>query len=108
MPAKIDDKIFITVRLLGFLSKWAGIFTPQVEIPPGLTIDQLLQQLAVNCGDEFRAAIWDSSGRLHGGIELLLNGQVISPSQIREVNIYGNSELVLIPVIAGGWQSILF
>lgn len=102
MTTQINNHVFVTVRLLGFLRKWAEGISPQVEIEAGLTVQQLLNQITERCGDEFRAAIWDYSGRLHGGFELILNGQVISPSQIGEIKILENCELVLIPVIAGG------
>jgi hypothetical protein len=102
MTPETGINIFVTIRLLGFLRKWAECAGANVEIKAGSTVDQLLNQIALLCGDEFRTAILDHSGRLHGGFELILNGQVISPGKIGEVTIFENSELVLIPVIAGG------
>ncbi len=102
MTPDIDNNVLVTVRLLGFLRKWAECAGANVEIIAGSTVDQLLNQITSLCGDEFRTVILDHSGRLHGGFELILNGQVISPGKIGEVTILEDSELVLIPVIAGG------
>ncbi len=102
MSSESMETILVNLKLLGFLSKWRKTASSQVEIQPNTTVYDLLNQVAQDLGEEFRAALWDHSGQLHGGLELVLNGQSIPSHKIREIKITTDSELAIIPVIAGG------
>lgn len=102
MTAKENHTILVTIRLLGFLRKWRNDENSQVKVTAGITIYDLVDRFLVRNAEDFRSALLDRSGHLNGGLELILNGQVVSPSQIHNVEILENSELIIIPVIAGG------
>lgn len=97
-----NTPILITVRLIGFLSKWSNDKNTQINVQAGITIYDFLNRFLVQGAEDFRAALLDRSGHLNGGLELILNGHVVSPSQIHNIDIVKNSELIIIPVIAGG------
>lgn len=102
MVSEANRTVFVKVKLLGFLRKWGESTHTRMEIRTGSTVYDLLEMLTQRLGEEFRTALWDSSGQLHGGLELILNGQPIPPKDIKDTPILENSELALIPIIAGG------
>lgn len=101
------NTILVNIKLLGFLRKWGKVISSQVEIQSNATVYDLLNQVAQDLGEEFRAALWDRSGHLHGGLELILNGHSIPAHQIKTVRITEDSELAIIPIIEGGYSLLI-
>lgn len=95
---------FVTVRvkLSGFLSRMVAESTFEVEVNPGSTVADLIGVLTGRLGDDFRKAIVDRGGRLHGGIMVVLNRRLIPPRQIAEVAIKDKGDLSIIPQASGG------
>ncbi|MEN6298356.1 MAG: MoaD/ThiS family protein [Anaerolineaceae bacterium] len=102
MAAEINNTVSVTVRMMGFLQKLSEGINPQLQVQSGTSIYELLDRYTLQGKEELRTALWDSRGQLNGGLELILNGQVIAPSQMRDTKISQDSEITLIPVIAGG------
>lgn len=92
----------VHVKLLGFLKRWCEQPRLDVQVEAGSTVRDVIYRLADQLGDDFRRAILDWRGQLHGGVELVLNGQEISAQKMSEITLTGESELALIPMIAGG------
>jgi len=97
-----SQSVVVHVKLLGFLKRWSGPAQLDLEIRAGSTMRDLIYLLTERLGDEFRQAILDWHGNLHGGVELILNGQEIPSRRISEIVVWDESDLVIVPIIAGG------
>lgn len=97
-------QLFVTVRvkLSGFLSRMVPESKFEVEVNPGSTVADLIGLLTGRLGDDFRKAIVDREGRLHGGIMVVLNRRLIPPRQIAEIAMNHKSDLSIIPAANGG------
>jgi molybdopterin converting factor small subunit len=104
MLSEQRNTILVNIKFLGFLRKWRKAASSQVEIQSNASVYDLLSQVAQDLGEEFRAALWDHTGQLHGGLELILNGRSIPAHQIKNVRITEDSELAIIPIIEGGYS----
>ena len=102
MESEPQSVIVVHVKLLGFLKRWCNQPRLDIEIPAGATVRDLLDLLADRLGHEFRQAILDRNGDLHGGIELILDGQEIPPRKISGIQVCAETDLVIIPIIVGG------
>jgi len=102
MTIESQSVVIVHVKLLGFLKRWSEQPQLDLEIEAGSTMQDLVYLLADRLGDDFRKAILDWHGGLHGGVELILNGQEIPPRQISEIMVWIESDLAIIPIIAGG------
>lgn len=102
MKGEPQPVVVVHVKLLGFLKRWCNQPWLDVEIPAGATVRDLLDLLADRLGPEFRQAILDRNGDLHGGVELVLDGREISPRRISTIQVNAESNLVIIPMIVGG------
>lgn len=102
MKGEPQPVVVVHVKLLGFLKRWCNQPWLDVEIPAGATVRDLLDLLADRLGPEFRQAILDRNGDLHGGVELVLDGREISPRRISTIQMNAESNLVIIPMIVGG------
>lgn len=100
--ALTGQPMHIPVRLLGFLSLHAGASEVVVDVPPGASVADLLKRLAEQLGPAFHDVLQDYPGRLHGGIEVLLDGHQIPARQIERYVLHPHSRLTLIPLIGGG------
>ena len=92
----------VQVRLLGYLSRYAGARQIALSLPAETTAAGLLQALVGQYGDDFGEVLLDSAGRLQGGVEMMVNGQQIPARRIEEIPIPAGSEVVIIPLIGGG------
>jgi hypothetical protein len=105
MASEPHPVVVVHVKLLGFLKRWCNQPGLDIEILAGATVRDLLYLLADRLGSEFHQAILDRNGDLHGGVELILDGQEIAPRRISGIQVYAESNLAIIPIIVGG-QSI--
>ena len=106
MESEPQSVIVVHIKLLGFLKRWCNQPWLDVEIPAGATVRDLLDLLAGRLGNEFRQAILDRNGDLHGGVELILDGQEIPPRRISGIQVYAESNLAIIPIIVGGQSMV--
>ena len=98
--------IIVHVRLLGFLARLSEHKELDVEIEAGSTVSDLIHLVAARLGNDFRQAVLDWHGNLHGGIELVLNQQHIAARKIAEITLWNDSNLTIVPLIGGGQKSI--
>lgn len=94
--------IAVRVKLRGFLAQRAGGAELKQQIEAGSTVADLIQLVAERLGPDFRQALLDWHGNLHGGIELVLNQQHISARKISEISLWDDSDLVIMPLAGGG------
>ena len=106
MDSEPQSVIVVHVKLLGFLKRWCSQPWLDVEITARATVRDLLDLLADRLGPEFRQAILDRNGDLHGGVELILDGQEIPPRRISGIQVYAESNLAIIPIIVGGQSMV--
>lgn len=99
---KDRQQIMVHVKLSDFLSRIVSEAEFDVEINAGSTISDLISVLIEGLGAEFRKAIVDRNGKLHGGIAVILNKRFIPPQQIEEHTINQKSNLSIIPIAGGG------
>jgi len=97
-----ERAIMVTVKVSGFVTRIAPAGPFEVALDTGSTVANLVGLLAERLGDSFHKAVIDRRGGLHGGIMLVLNGQLIPPQQITEKAIDRRSDLTIIPVVDGG------
>ena len=92
----------VNVKLCGFLTRIVPESRFEVALDTGSTVADLVGLLADLLGDDLRKAVIDRRGGLHGGVMLVLNGQLIPPQQITEKAIDRRSDLTIIPIVDGG------
>ena len=68
----------------------------------GMTVGELLQEIAAIYGAGALAEVLDGSGGLAGDTMVILNGRIIRPPQVLAEPIPPASELVISTLIAGG------
>ena len=99
---KLPSHIKVRVTLSDFLSRMAPKSKLEVEMDAGSTVADRITLVADSLGEGFRKAFVDREDRLHEGILIVLNKQLILKDQIREVVIEDGSNLSFIPLIGGG------
>lgn len=97
-----EQAIQVKVKLFGHLKQVAQQADFDVEIPAGSSIDQVIHEVAGQLGDDFRKALLEPSGKLHGGIEVILNHEHLPARRINEIYIFEACELYIMPMIEGG------
>jgi molybdopterin synthase sulfur carrier subunit len=90
-----------TVRLSAQLRQLAGGKEAIVDVPPGATVADLLQALN-QAYPPLGARILDENGRLHAGIQLLIDGRHIDFLQGLDSPVEQARDLMLIPPVLGG------
>jgi hypothetical protein len=101
MPAD-QVSINVKIKLLGFLEQFTGRKTLIQQVSPGCTVAEIIQIMIDLLGSDCKHALLDSHGNLNGGIEVVLNREHISAYQLDNIRIWEDSELILVPIIAGG------
>jgi molybdopterin converting factor small subunit len=96
------SKVTVRIRMLGFLAQLAKQTNLDLEIESGSTVADLVRLVAERSGPDVRRALLDWHGDLHGGVEIVLNGQHISARKISEYTLWDDSELAIIPLVGGG------
>ena len=88
--------IMVHVKLLGFLAQLGGQTELELKVEPGATLADVIHLVAERLGPDFRRALLDWHGNLHGGMEVLLDRQQISARKISEITLWDDSDLVII------------
>jgi sulfur carrier protein ThiS len=106
-PQTIPDKktqphVAVHVKLSDFLAKLVPEAEFEVKIVTGSTVDEFISVLTERYGDEFRRAVVDRNGKLHGDIAVVLDKQLIPPQKFTQHTIHQNSTLSIIPIVGGG------
>ncbi|GAB4530153.1 MAG: hypothetical protein Kow0063_07970 [Anaerolineae bacterium] len=94
--------INVQIRLLGFLAQAAKRAEIELVVEPGSTVADLMHLLAERVGPELRQSLLDRHGNPHGGLEIVLNGQLIPVRKISEFSLWDDSQLIIIPLVGGG------
>jgi molybdopterin converting factor small subunit len=94
--------VVIRVKLFGFLAQLDTPANFEIELETGSTVADLLHLLAERLGQDFRQALLDRHGNLHGGIEIILNQQHISGRKTVDIIISKDGELAIFPLVGGG------
>jgi molybdopterin converting factor small subunit len=97
--------ITVHVKLLGFLAQLGGQTELELKVEPGATLADVVHLVAERLGPDFRRALLDWHGNLHGGMEVLLDKQHISARKISQITLWDDSRLVIMPLVGGGQDS---
>jgi molybdopterin converting factor small subunit len=89
----------LTVRLYASLRDAAG--TARIEAR-GATLADVLDDLGRKGGPALRAALYDPSGTVRPGIQILLGGTDLEVLKLAGVTIADGETLHVMPLMAGG------
>lgn len=92
----------VRIKLLGHLRQFSPAPVLEMEIAAGSTILELIQKMTATLGQGFRQAVFDPSGDLHGGIEVVLDDEHLPARKISSIEINKDSSLFILPMIEGG------
>jgi hypothetical protein len=101
-----DENSFINVdiKLRGFLESFVNRRAVILSVKMGCTLSEVINITLEKIGGDSRGVLLDEYGNLHGGIEVFLNREHISPYQLTNIKIWEDSEVIIVPIIAGGEQ----
>ncbi len=94
--------VHVQVKLFGHLRQNSPQSAVELDMTAGSTISDLLTTLSARLGDEFRQAILDTSGNLHGGIEVVINEEQMPARKVASILLPENCTIYLVPMIEGG------
>jgi hypothetical protein len=97
-----DSAIHVAVKLLGVLGQYSQEKMINLSMEKGCTVAEVIQEIVTDLGNDFKHTLLDRQGELNGGIEVVLNREHISAYQLNDIRIWQDSELILVPIIAGG------
>lgn len=98
----MGEGINVQVKLFGHLRQSTSQSVLELEMDSGSTVNDLVITLVEMLGDDFRQALLDSSGILHGGVEVVLNEEHLPARKIASILLPKNSMVYFIPMIEGG------
>ncbi len=90
------------IRLFGFLARVSEQEVVDMQVETGSTVAEVLHQLVRQFGPDFRQALLDRHGDLHGGIDVVLNQHQISARRLSAISLDSDSVLVILPLVGGG------
>ena len=92
----------VTVRYLSIIREITGTREEKVDVRKGSTVDEILRLLVQRHGSDFERMV--RSGRDLRGLQIIyfMNGQNIATLSGLETPVTGDSEIVIIPPVAGG------
>lgn len=96
--------IHVRVRLFGHLKGFNNNSAVELDIHRGSSVSEVIHNLITVLGEHFGQLILDQSGKLHGGIEIVLNQEHLPARKIDSIQIKEDSELLIMPMIEGGLQ----
>jgi molybdopterin converting factor small subunit len=96
------EGIHVQVKLFGHLRQSSPQHGVELEMPLGSTVSDLVSTLSEILGDDFRQALLDSNGNLHGGIEVVINEEHLPARKIASIVLPGISMVYFVPMIEGG------
>ena len=96
------ETIEVRVKLFGFLAQLSERTEVDMQVETGSTVANVIHQLAEQFGPDFRQALLDRHGDLHGGIEVVLNQRQISARRLSKTSLQTDSVLAILPLVGGG------
>ncbi len=90
----------ITIEYAAQVKRAAGIASEELDVESSCTVHAAVNQAANNHGDELRAVLFDSDGRLHPSILLFVGDDQIRWDQ--EVELSDHDVITLLSPISGG------
>jgi hypothetical protein len=102
--AGVKKPIHVRIRLFGHLKGFNDNSAVEMDIQRGSSITDVIHALITVLGEHFGQLILDQSGKLHGGIEIVLNQEHLPARKIDGIQIREDSELLIMPMIEGGLQ----
>lgn len=100
--AEGHKKIRVRVKLFGHLREIPPQPIVVLEVEAGITVYDLILELIRRHGENLRQAMLDSSGNLHGGIEVILKQEILPARKLREIPLTDDCDLLIVPMIEGG------
>ena len=94
--------VHLQVKLFGHLRQTSQPPNLALDIFAGSTVSAVLWELVRILGEDFRRAIFDGAGNLHGGIEVVLNEEHLPARKIAVLTVQQDGNLYLVPMIEGG------
>lgn len=94
--------IQVKVKLFGHLRQFPSEPVIVLEVRAGITVYDLILELTNRLGENFRKAMLDSRGKLHGGIEIILKQEILPARKLNVIPLSENCELLIVPMIEGG------
>ena len=92
----------VRVRFFGHLKQTVGQSVLDIEVKAGSTVSQVINVLTNTLGVPFWQSILDHTGKLQGGIEIVLNKEHLPARKIDSILIEEDCELLIMPMIEGG------
>jgi MoaD family protein len=94
--------MYVTVRYLSVIREITGTREEVIEIVEGATVEEILNELSRKYGNAFQRMI--RSGRDIRGLQIIyfVDGKNIANLKGFHTAVYNQSELVIIPPVAGG------
>ena len=102
MTLDAESMVTVRIKLHGFLAQFAKQTEVELEVEPGSTVADLIHLVVGQFRPDFRQAVLDWHGNLHGGVEVILNRQHISARKISEITLWDDGQLIIMPLIGGG------
>ncbi len=97
-----ENKIRVRVKLFGYLRQVSPQPVLNLEVGNGISVGDLIIEMTNQLGDNFRRAMLDSGGNLHGGIEIILKQEILPARKLKEISLIEDCELLIVPMIEGG------
>jgi len=97
----------VTVRTIGPFSDRMGFQQLTIRLA-GHTVNDLLQQLCKERGEQFRNAVLDEKGNLRSYIKLLVNGRGLHLLQGLKTVLADGDVVAIFPPVAGGTQDLSY
>ena len=95
------ERIQITVQFHNILRARAGIASETLDLPAGITLRELLQQVTETHGPVLREVLFTAEGAVSSHLVVFRNRQLL-PATDRDALLADGDELMLFPAIAGG------
>jgi MoaD family protein len=94
--------MFVTIRYLSVIREITGTREEVIEIENGATVEDILKTLSKKHGKTFQRMI--RSGRDIRGLQIIyfIDGKNITNLDGFQTQVHNQSELVIIPPVAGG------
>jgi hypothetical protein len=102
--AENDARILVQVKLFGHLRQLLPQTGIELQVDGGISVYNLIMQMLGQYDDEFRQAILDPNGSLHGGIEVVLNQEHLPARKLDSITLNENCQIFILPMIEGGCQ----
>ena len=97
-------KIHVRVKLFGHLRQLISESVIDMQVNTGTNVYDLIIALTKLYDEKLRQALLDSSGRLHGGIEIVCHQELLPARKLDSTILNENCDLYIVPMIEGGCQ----